>query len=79
MKKRTILGLSLGIGFFLVTLYENIGLVKHGHEIWWFGLNMQCVWALCSYGLFRLCNKKTFQEEYNERFQTTNTQEGLTK
>lgn len=75
MKKRTILGLFLGVGFFLITLYENIGLVKNHDEIWWFGICTQSVWALCSYGLFRVCNKKTFQEEYNERFQTTNTQE----
>lgn len=75
MKKRTIIGLLLGNGFFLITLYENIGLIKHGDEIWWFGLMMQFVWALCSYGLYIVCNKKTFQEEYEERFPKTNTQE----
>ena len=75
MKIRTIIGLVVSVGFFLSTIYMSYHLVKNGDAIWWFAVIMEFVFAGLCYGLFRACTMKTFQEEYNERFPNTDTQE----
>jgi len=50
----------------------NYNLWKNGDEIWWFGVIMQFVFMGMAYAVYRVCNMKTFQEQYRERFPNDN-------
>ena len=68
MRIRKIIGIVLGLGVFFYALNMNYGLWRNGDEIWWFGWIMQFVFSGLSYGVYRACTMKTFQEEYKEQF-----------